>query len=159
MERTAVEPVQPDTQAPEDDPARAGGQRRLDAGDDEWLRMRTSRLLDLVDPSELAESGPAQQAAAPDQETRAQTTKADDGENRRGETSEDQQSGAPPRQDSAESTLDQIQRTRRLFIRNLSYSASEDDLRQYFESFGTLDEVSHWQFFCVPSLSAPRPTL
>ncbi|KAI9475032.1 Multiple RNA-binding domain-containing protein 1 [Coemansia sp. RSA 989] len=38
-------------------------------------------------------------------------------------------------------TIAQIQETGRLFVRNLSYMATEDDLRQTFEPFGPLSEV------------------
>lgn len=40
-----------------------------------------------------------------------------------------------------ESFSDQIMRTGRLFIRNILYSSTENDFRQLFEQYGSLDEV------------------
>ncbi|KAJ1825508.1 Multiple RNA-binding domain-containing protein 1, partial [Coemansia sp. RSA 2599] len=43
--------------------------------------------------------------------------------------------------DSIANTIEQIRETGRLFIRNLSYLTTEDDLRSAFEKFGPLSEV------------------
>jgi multiple RNA-binding domain-containing protein 1 len=44
-------------------------------------------------------------------------------------------------------TLESIRRTSRLFVRNLPYSATQEDLRAAFEQFGTLEEVCFKQVF------------
>jgi multiple RNA-binding domain-containing protein 1 len=38
-------------------------------------------------------------------------------------------------------SLEAIRRTSRLFVRNLPYSATQEDLREAFERFGTIEEV------------------
>jgi RNA recognition motif-containing protein len=38
-------------------------------------------------------------------------------------------------------TIDAIKENGRLFVRNLPYTASEDDLRELFAVYGTLEEV------------------
>ncbi len=48
------------------------------------------------------------------------------------------------------SSLELIKRTSRIFVRNLSYSVTEDDLQQFFGSFGLVEEVS---------FSSPLPLL
>jgi multiple RNA-binding domain-containing protein 1 len=45
---------------------------------------------------------------------------------------------------SADATMDAIRESGRLFVRNLPYTATEDDLRTHFEKYGTLEEV------CIP---------
>jgi multiple RNA-binding domain-containing protein 1 len=107
--------------------------------DDDWLRSRTNRLLDLVDPDDL-ESGAVSSLAE-------------------GTAKQDTENDALPPHSSAEVTPDAvvqvatseetatednvhaISRTSRLFARNLPYSATEDDIRETFEKFGTLQEV------------------
>lgn len=115
------------------------------ATDDDWMRSRTNRLLDLVDPDDL-ERTPAQ--GQPLQET---------GHSEGGNLVENSSANAPSADRMAEksitteltggepvkeeNSLDLIRRTSRLFVRNLPYSASGDDLRESFQRFGTIEEV------------------
>ncbi|KAH6900264.1 hypothetical protein B0T10DRAFT_393719 [Thelonectria olida] len=121
------------------DPERAGPA----ATDDDWLRSRTNRLLDLVDPDDL-ERIPQQDTTPATHQTEEDhvddtphanppTTKEvaleeDGGEGEAGES-------------TTESTVDAIRRTSRLFVRNLSYTTTEEDLRESFKKFGELEEV------------------
>lgn len=115
----------------------------LGASDDDWLRSRTNRLLDLVDPDDL-ERIPVQATT-----TNAPETKGGDVDNTvlpsppsRVDVAVGQ---AAPEKEAGESTsddpLEAIRRTSRLFVRNLSYTTTENDLRESFEKFGTLEEV------------------
>jgi multiple RNA-binding domain-containing protein 1 len=129
--------------------------------DDDWLRSRTNRLLDLVDPDDLertlvqgpsttetdhAEGGdameitPADPPAANDEPMVETTVEA---------------SGGEPAKDD---TLESIRRTSRLFVRNLPYSATQEDLRAAFEQFGTLEEVCFKQVFLPFILCEPMTT-
>lgn len=110
-----------------------------EATDDDWLRSRTSRLLDLVDPDELtagAMPSPEDEPLARDTEENGETAHSSDdvtydvaeGETRTPGVSQDE-------------AADAISKTSRLFIRNLPYSATEDDVRDTFEKFGALQEV------------------
>lgn len=114
------------------------------AEDDDWLRSRTNRLLDLVDPDDL-ERTPAQGHAV--KETghteggevvnSPQANPSDEDEMTAEEPAVEASGGEPSKDDS----LEAIRRTSRLFVRNLPYSATEEDLRETFERFGTLEEV------------------
>jgi len=114
------------------------------AEDDDWLRSRTNRLLDLVDPDDLerppvqgpsttetdhAQGGDAMEIT-PDDPPAADDVEMD-------ESAAEATGGEPAKDDS----LEAIRRTSRLFVRNLPYSATEDDLRESFEQFGTIEEV------------------
>ncbi|KAK7430253.1 Multiple RNA-binding domain-containing protein 1 [Neonectria magnoliae] len=108
-------------------------QSGLGATDDDWLRSRTNRLLDLVDPNDL-ERVPVQDISAP---APAQIEKSG---------ADNTAHLSPQRIDEVhdaveDNALDAIRRTSRLFIRNLSYTTTEQDLRESFEKFGTLEEV------------------
>ena len=117
----------------------------MPASDVDWLRSRTNRLLGLLDDDEAAVtlhptfdakkvdkpiSIHASPASKPEEALIAEQTIPEDPDYEKGES-------------IVESTasLGKISNTARLFIRNLSYSVSEEDLRVYFEPFGSLDEV------------------
>ncbi|KAF5006639.1 hypothetical protein FDECE_6995, partial [Fusarium decemcellulare] len=114
------------------------------AEDDDWLRSRTNRLLDLVDPDDL-ERTPAQGPSLNEthhteggdimESSQANPPATDDVDIE--ENADEASRGEPAKDDSLES----IRRTSRLFVRNLPYSATEEDLREGFERFGTLEEV------------------
>ncbi|KAI1492802.1 hypothetical protein F5X96DRAFT_677544 [Biscogniauxia mediterranea] len=114
----------------------------VDMDDDNWLRQRTNRLLDLVDDDEImpasaeAERSPSQ-SPGPEDPPQQGVAEADD----------DIKIQTPPPSDdranvgSQYGVTDEIRRTARLFVRNLPYSATEDDLRSHFAQFGDLEEV------------------
>ncbi|KAH7027721.1 uncharacterized protein B0I36DRAFT_327733 [Microdochium trichocladiopsis] len=128
-------------EAPEKAPAAA-------ATDDDWLRSRTNRLLDLVDeddeiplrPTEPAQSAmPKVSAAQSLDAAEADATEAPDATN---EVSPSEEMGtediAPVSKDDA---METVHKTARLFIRNLPYTATPEDLRTHFEQWGTIEEV------------------
>ncbi|RYP66572.1 hypothetical protein DL771_007725 [Monosporascus sp. 5C6A] len=114
------------------------------ATDDDWLRSRTNRLLDLVDDDDNLPT------AAPSQPVQVATPAPDYEENDMADGLEDE---APPEpmeievlpeaeaKDSKDETLNSVRKTSRLFIRNLPYSAEEEDFRKHFEQYGSLEEV------------------
>ncbi|KAM0253976.1 hypothetical protein ACHAQJ_006989 [Trichoderma viride] len=117
-------------------------QTAVEATDDDWLRSRTNRLLDLVDPDDLPQ--PAEAAAV------VETAVRDDGDNddtphsRReaiGEDVPEQADDKGAEATGADDAIAIITRTSRLFVRNLPYTATEEDLHQEFGKFGTLQEV------------------
>ncbi|KAM0516318.1 hypothetical protein ACHAPE_005465 [Trichoderma viride] len=116
-------------------------QTSVDATDDDWLRSRTNRLLDLVDPDDLPQ--PTEQGAV-DEAVR------NDGENNDTAHSShevvmkdtpDQANDQGANPTAADDPIAIISRTSRLFVRNLPYTATEGDLHQKFGEFGTLQEV------------------
>ncbi|KAF7953574.1 uncharacterized protein EAE97_000973 [Botrytis byssoidea] len=113
----------------------------VEATDDDWLRSHTNRLLDIVDPEDIipktqnldvkdveevvaGETGP---------NTAVEDTVADEAQ-----VVEEQTENSPSELDT---TLEMIKASGRLFVRNLPYSATEDDLRKHFEQYGALEEI------------------
>ncbi|KAG0637002.1 hypothetical protein HOY80DRAFT_1010953 [Tuber brumale] len=113
--------------------------------DAEWLRSKKSRLLDLTDDVEsrlahVSEAGT----------TKLGTKKINEVNEERGEVEEDIQAeeangGQPGQSNHAKPEMEQaihaISLSGRLFLRNLSYSSTEGDLRQYLAPYGDLEEV------------------
>lgn len=121
------------------------------ATDDDWLRSRTNRLLDLVDIDELP------QRHLPPQQNDDQVTGHTDGENREVRTGDgrpqdteskaEKSPGSPElikeaQEPDEEPAVAAIRKTSRLFVRNLPFATSEEDLRTHFEQFGEVQEVS-----------------
>ncbi|KAK1254976.1 hypothetical protein MKX08_008971 [Trichoderma sp. CBMAI-0020] len=142
-EATSYQSVQPVAEAESVKPQEAEGapQTSIDATDDDWLRSRTNRLLDLVDPDDLPQ--PAEQGAV-------DAAVRDDGENNDTahsshevviEDAPDQANDQGANSTTADDAIATISRTSRLFVRNLPYTATEEDLHQKFGEFGTLQEV------------------
>jgi multiple RNA-binding domain-containing protein 1 len=133
--------------APGDGPATEAPQVTAEATDDDWLRSRTSRLLDLVDPDDpafAARAPPSMPSAAPASEPQQSTP-------------DDPQAVVHGPGDvvpvQAENTKDAaklVEKTSRLFLRNLSYKVTEDDVREHFSKFGSLEEVSITVFSLFP---------
>ncbi|KAI5287632.1 Multiple RNA-binding domain-containing protein 1 [Ascosphaera aggregata] len=121
--------------------------------DMDWLRSRTSRLLGLMDEEEeneaIARVKPKVQTYDSDEEnepfegTKAQGNISDtaapsvsDGEEEKAKETE--QGKIEVEHDA---NIDQIQRTGRLFVRNLSYKIKEEELHSLFSPFGKIDEI------------------
>ncbi|KAI9682244.1 MAG: Multiple RNA-binding domain-containing protein 1 [Caeruleum heppii] len=111
--------------------------------DADWLRSRTSRLLGLVED----EDSPMHKSDAPDKGDTAGAnglssialgTNGNENKSRRNATPEvaDQKQSA-----TMNTTLESIMETGRLFIRNLPYSVSEDEILRPFTVFGEVQEV------------------
>ncbi|KAI1267490.1 MRD1-like protein [Xylariaceae sp. FL1019] len=105
------------------------------ADDDDWLRSRTNRLLDLVDEDE---------PVAPIRETEVvQSSVPESGlDPEEVETVEERVSPTPEdRPDPTQDNLDAVRKSSRIFIRNMPYSATAEDLRSHFEQYGDIEEV------------------
>ncbi|KAI5783518.1 hypothetical protein FPQ18DRAFT_356294 [Pyronema domesticum] len=106
--------------------------------DADWLRSRTSRLLDLTDdvpailtsnvqstPAPVVASTPnvaVQPAPVPVQAVQPITVDE-------------------PKLSETEKAISTIEQSGRLFVRNLPYTATEDDIRLHFSTYGELQEV------------------
>lgn len=120
------------------------------ATDDDWLRSRTNRLLDLVDPDDPAVTAPrpVQQAVVPPVKSQqAEDVDMEDEDS----PSEAVSSYKPIVAEKDDDPAEQIRRTSRLFVRNLPYKATEAELREHFEKYGEVEEVSS------PVFSLPQP--
>lgn len=104
--------------------------------DDDWLRSRTNRLLDLVDPDDLPPKQPQESANVEvtiepaEDEAMVNEEEPVEGQD---EVEEDEEKPDP--------VLEAISSNGRLFVRNLPYTATEEDIRHHFEPYGALDEV------------------
>ncbi|KAG9241399.1 hypothetical protein BJ878DRAFT_230982 [Calycina marina] len=102
--------------------------------DDEWLRSRTNRLLDLVDPHTVQGATPTAMASVATEE---QTMKPSDTAHEEIPDIEPEE----PEEETTDPTIEAIKSSGRLFVRNLSYTATEQDLREHFERCGALEEI------------------
>ncbi|KAI1375433.1 RNA-binding domain-containing protein [Hypoxylon crocopeplum] len=115
------------------------------ATDGDWLRSRTNRLLDLVDDEDVvptttpSRDPPSVRPNQEQEQPEVVDATVDDNQdmNDQGQKSDSDE----PDTESKDDGLDSIRKTRRLFVRNLPYSAAEDDLRSYFEQYGEIEEV------------------
>ncbi|OAA49708.1 Nucleotide-binding, alpha-beta plait [Cordyceps fumosorosea ARSEF 2679] len=130
----------PGTSAPESEAANQPADVATAATDDDWLRSRTSRLLDLVDPDDISHVAPMEK---PDGDSSTGQEVGNDKEAPHSEEdgTHDHQAPLLTQGQDKESAAEAISRTSRLFVRNLPYSATEDDLREELEKFGGVDEV------------------
>ncbi|KAL2023674.1 hypothetical protein VTK56DRAFT_1831 [Thermocarpiscus australiensis] len=140
VETTATNTATGEPPAPTqpDEPVRTVPQVPADATDDDWLRSRTSRLLDLVDPDDAGFSARPSSSAPP------VTPASEPQEQPRDDSAADADAlaEAAHKTESVEDAVKQVEKTSRLFLRNLSYTVTEDDIRDYFSKFGTLEEVN-----------------
>ena len=115
-----------------------------DATDDEWLRSRTNRLLDLMDVDELvAPAVPAQDTSIPvpvgdNSVSGPESSHAAGDESATGEATAEDPALELAVEDPA---VESIRQTSRLYVRNLPYRVTEDDLAGCFEKFGELEQV------------------
>lgn len=135
--------------APPQEPPQPAAAPSTGATDDEWLRSRTNRLLDLLDDDEPL---PPMPAAPVQNDTDGADTQMTGTEESRGqeaaapqpEAAEVQESADEPKQaeakdEDADTAL--VRKTARLFVRNLPFSATEDDLNVHFGQYGEVEEV------------------
>lgn len=110
--------------------------------DAEWLRSRTNRVLELVeDDEEVPSTAPVTAVKAPTAQihvaVQPQPQAVDETSN-----SELQQLEVEQVVDATSSEEDKIRETGRLYLRNLHFEISEDELREQFSKHGPLEEVS-----------------
>jgi multiple RNA-binding domain-containing protein 1 len=104
--------------------------------DIDWLRSRTNRVLDLVEDDEV-------EPAAPILSPEPQTTSAKQASPEVvAESDEVEQAEAQPDEIPPSAEVDKIRDTGRLYLRNLHFGVTEDELRQHFSKYGSLEEVS-----------------
>lgn len=115
--------------------------------DDAWLRSRTTKLLDVESDDEDMKEDDA--VTNDDNENEDETTKISSPVTI--PISKPLIDPDPTKVDSTETNTqeaqkltpeDQIRQSGRLYVRNLPFKVTEDELRQYFEQFGALEEVS-----------------
>ena len=121
-------------------------QRSETRSDNDWLRARTSRLLDLVGDDE--NERPSHSENVPD---------ALEGLSIASEDADDAEVHAT----RVESKQDKISTNGRLFVRNLRYAANEDEVEKFFSKLGKVSEVSveHIHFYLPFMMISDRDSL
>ncbi|RYC59870.1 hypothetical protein CHU98_g6347 [Xylaria longipes] len=117
------------------------------ADDDDWLRKRTNRLLDLADDDDVVPIQPQPTASSladqeGDQESLEHVTPVGQADIMQEDTANATEDNVEMSTDSQHAaTLDATRKTARIFCRNLPYDATAEDLRTHFEKFGEVEEV------------------
>ncbi|KAI5304824.1 Multiple RNA-binding domain-containing protein 1 [Ascosphaera pollenicola] len=151
----AEEPQQEQTPPSEDKPdemkmdAPAPAAEEQSKDDMDWLRSRTSRLLGLMDEDEeneaITKPQPKVQTYDSDEEDEepAKGAKVQQHPHVEADTSEADEEKKPAEEKRVEhdANIDQIQKTGRLFVRNLSYKVKEEELHPLFSPYGKIDEI------------------
>ena len=119
--------------------------------DMDWMRSRTSRLLGLVtddvedsDQEDQERKGP--RAESPDLEKGGAKVKISAEDSAAIKVDENAElSGASPveLEEEVSAEVATIRKTGRLFLRNLAYTITEDEIREYLSAFPSLEEVSY----------------
>lgn len=111
--------------------------------DIEWLRARTSRTLGLASDSEESDHEDREasdnEPSPSDDETPHQSEVENTPATPPATDPSDSEQYGPSNQSTADS---KILKTGRLFVRNLVYGVTEDDLRNIFSPYGEIEEVS-----------------
>ncbi|TGO11799.1 hypothetical protein BTUL_0101g00200 [Botrytis tulipae] len=113
----------------------------VEASDDDWLRSHTNRLLDIVDPEDIIPKTQNLDVKDVEEVVAVETkpnTAVEDTVVDEVQVVGEQTENSPSELDA---TLETIKASGRLFVRNLPYSATEDDLRKHFEQYGALEEI------------------
>lgn len=115
--------------------------------DADWLRPRTNRVLDLVeddDPSPQPTSNVPQSPEFAMQEE-AEPEKMDVDQPEQLASTNDEVDAAPATE------TDKVRQTGRLYLRNLHFDITSDDIREHFSKYGVIEEVRQFScsfFFC-----------
>jgi len=117
--------------------------------DMDWMRSRTSRLLGLVtddvEDSDQAQDVKKPRAESPELEKGGQTAKTPADDDAPAQVDQNAElTAAPPSEAKEEVSADvaTIRKSGRLFLRNLAYTITEDEIREYLSAFPSLEEVS-----------------
>jgi len=136
--------------APEDDKHDQDNEQGPPPGtsDMDWMRSRTSRLLGLVtddvEDSDQEQDKKKSRAVSPELEKGGASTKPAVEANAQMNIGPNASpADAPPAENKEEVNADvaTIRKTGRLFLRNLAYTITEDEIREYLSAFGSLEEV------------------
>jgi multiple RNA-binding domain-containing protein 1 len=118
--------------------------------DADWLRLRTNRVLELVEDDEAPSN--ATVATVP-QETAPQThvTAASSPGVVEAQPELQPQAEEQPDNAAAPDEEDKIRETGRLYLRNLHYEVTEDEIKEQFSKHGALEEVSNDPSLLLPA--------
>jgi multiple RNA-binding domain-containing protein 1 len=129
-----VEPAIVEPPAPLETDKTPANANAPDATDDDWMRSRTNRLLDLMDPTDIAAGTVHVEVMnAPMVDSTTNVPKSVE--------SPVVEVDADIEEEKPDPIIEAIKSNGRLFVRNLPYTATEQDLREHFQQYGSLEEV------------------
>ena len=125
-------------------------QSRGPISDADWLRTRTNRLLDLTDDVASLMAG-TEHPVLVEALSRSSISGLDvDTKQSAANTTFSQATPTNLEFSEYDQAIDTINASGRLFVRNLPYSTSEEDLRHHFSQFGELQEVCIYTVLISP---------
>ncbi|RKF62243.1 Multiple RNA-binding domain-containing protein 1 [Erysiphe neolycopersici] len=112
--------------------------RTLNLTDDEWVRDRTNRLLELQSLGETEQT-----AAKIEYENGLESNQIDIAKvpTQNEDCLHESSISQATEENGIDPSVELIKKNQRLFVRNLSYTITEEDLESHFSSFGILKEV------------------
>ena len=139
------EHAQEDVEMVEAGPVEAGTATSAPVSDADWLRSHTNRVLELVkDDEDNTPSRTQDKSPQESKDDRAEVVEDVD------MTVPEEPPDAEPEQESANQTAEEekVRQSGRLYLRNLHWEITDDDLRDHFTQYGPLEEVrgSHVSF-------------
>ncbi|KAL6706377.1 Multiple RNA-binding domain-containing protein 1 [Coniothyrium glycines] len=105
--------------------------------DADWLRSRTNRVLELVEDDEVLPT----QSSAPKQPSPQPETESLPDEAQIPQVETQSAAKEEPGDDPTSAEEEQIRETGRLYLRNLHFDVTEDELREQFSKSGAIEEV------------------
>lgn len=149
VESTLTRPEQEDVEMEDE-----SNEDKPPLSDADWLRAKTSRLLDFADEDDTILNRPQQSGGESIPRPAGEDHVMEDFDQAERQASPEKTlEKETPRDDAQPSERDvaiqTISETGRLFVRNLAYTATEDDLREHFAPYGTLKEVISSHFLYV----------
>ncbi|EPX72304.1 RNA-binding protein Mrd1 [Schizosaccharomyces octosporus yFS286] len=99
--------------------------------DEEWLRLHRTRIRENEEETQAGEDQNVSEAAAPSEVKLSEAEKP----------SSSHEEEAQPEMNDYDQTIEKIEETKRLFLRNLTYSCTEEDISAHFQRFGALEQV------------------
>lgn len=112
-----------------------------EASDNDWLRLKTNRVLDHLDPDEIPDTT-TKHSVGKRNERQAEPLNESANEEKFELDQRNDPVTNPDAYTEPEDIVEGIRQTSRLFVRNLPYTTTTDDIRDTFEGFGELLEVS-----------------
>ena len=131
-----------------EDHAQTGYQEGLAVNDEDWLRSRTSRLLGLLDDNEGAIDGATELQVSSDFRVEKRRPPSPAHNDTSSQTDAEDTEAPEITEAIPPAQVEDMPRSSRLFVRNISYTATEEDLRAHFEAAnkGVIDEVGYFDF-------------
>jgi multiple RNA-binding domain-containing protein 1 len=139
-EEVSVEAEPVDTDEVMEDAREAPTTEQGAVSDADWLRSRTNRILELVEDDAVPPAtAPAVQAPIPQAPVERAPPEV-------AEAAPEPQLQSPAQEQQGLDEETKILQTGRLYLRNLSFDVTEDELKTQFSKHGELEEVSHELF-------------